>query len=138
VGSRVAFFDPAAAAIATAAGGGLATAFVRRTRGIPRLLLSCLIGLCVLNLVILSFHFGLWSLEPLRGSIAAGAIGIILHVSIFYLHLPSITLLGVDENLERHGSLTTALAQFGDLVLIATALALIIHWRRLRTTSVLA
>lgn len=137
----MAFVDSASAVVVTTATAGCALVAARRTRGLVREFTLVLFGLSAFDVL-------LWIVTPLfYGAVvllekAAPAFGFdSLTIPIvallaapngpwMVLHLPSIVVLGFDENLERYGPLVTSVGLVVDYFIWAVLVELLVRaWR---------
>ncbi len=139
----MAFVDPASAVLVTTATGGLGLLAANRSSSWVREFALIIFGLC-------AFDITLWILTPLVYVI----VGVLLNLALaahldelalpilflavtvlapwIILHLPSILILGLDENLERHGVIATSAGLVADYLLWAVLLAAVAwSWRAL-------
>lgn len=116
----MAVFDPVTVAVATTAIAAAAVSGARRSTGATQRFLLALFGVSLLSLIVMAPYLVFEWVPPVR----AGLIGVALIVAsqsgMMVLHLPSMLILGVDENLERHGRVVTTAGCVADLILWAT------------------
>lgn len=116
----MAVFDSVTVVVATTAMAAAAVSGARRSTGAAQRFLLALFGISLLSLIVMAPYLAFEWLAPVR----AGLIGVSLLAAsqsgMMILHLPSMLILGVDENLERHGRVVTTAGCVADLILWAT------------------
>jgi hypothetical protein len=113
----MAWFDLPTCVGATAGLAAAAASIARRSPVRPSRFLLAFVGVAIADILTMLPYLLFGWFQPIKGGVLSSAAIAWSHISMLALHLPSIVALGVDENLERHGTLVTTVGHLLDLAL---------------------